>query len=133
MSGRGVWLGATLFLSGCAITDHARVYPMNDAAMRLGSPVMEFVRGQMHGPVTIAMPDGETLTGEFQVTDSTSLGVGFSGAHMATAIGMGVKSMVVTATGNRGTIINCQGAVDLTAHGTGTCDTNKGAQFRIMY
>jgi hypothetical protein len=65
-------------LSGCA--DSARIFPMDDAALALGTPTLDFVRqGIGRGPVTVTMPDGEMLTGEYQITENAAIGVGIAG------------------------------------------------------
>jgi hypothetical protein len=92
----------------CACTDQARVYPLDPAAMQAGVPKIEFVRrGLGHGPVTVTMPDGEILQGEYQVTENAAVGLGIAGAHTATAVAFGSgRPVVISATGNRGTIFS---------------------------
>jgi hypothetical protein len=117
---------------GCA--DQARVYPLDEAAMQAGVPKIEFVRsGLGSGPVTITMPDGEVLQGEYQVTENAAIGMGFSGGRSATAIGYGSgRPVVVNAVGNRGTIMNCEGALDIGGHGSLICQTGRGQRYRMM-
>jgi hypothetical protein len=124
---------AIVLLSGCA--DQARVYPMDDAAMRSGAPTFEFVRqGLGHGPVTVTMPDGEILHGEYQITENAAIGVGFSGGRTTTAIGYGGgRPVVISATGERGTILNCEGAASIGGHGSAVCKTNHDATYRVMF
>jgi hypothetical protein len=51
---------------------------MDDAALRDGTPKVEFTRyGLGHGPVTITMPDGEILHGEYQVSENAAVGLGW--------------------------------------------------------
>ncbi|MGA2841737.1 MAG: hypothetical protein ABSG18_16445 [Steroidobacteraceae bacterium] len=113
-------------LAGC--TDHARVYPLDEATVRMGTPTFEFVKqGLGHGLVTITMPDGEVLRGEYQITENAAVGVGLAGAHMATAVGLGSgRLVVVNAVGDRGTISSCEGTADLGGHGSGTCHDSRG-------
>jgi hypothetical protein len=120
-------------LSGCA--DTARVYAMDDAALRSGTPKIEFTRsGLGHGPVTVTMPNGEVLHGEYQVTENAAVGFGLAGAHIATAVSYGSgRPVVISATGERGTILNCEGAADIDGHGSGICETNKGHRYRVMF
>jgi len=59
---------------------------MDPAALHAGTPKIEFERrGLGRVPVTVTMLVGEILHGEFQVTETASVGVGFSGTHTATA------------------------------------------------
>jgi hypothetical protein len=99
------------------------------------TPKIEFVRqGIGRGPVTVTMPDGEILKGEYQITENAAIGVGLSGARTATAIGYGSgRPVVISATGERGTIMNCEGAADIGGHGSGVCETNKGGKYRVMF
>jgi hypothetical protein len=89
--------------------------------------------GTGHGPVTITMPDGEILRGEYQVTENATIGMGFSGIYSATAIGYGSNRRVaVNAVGARGTIMTCDGTLDISGHGTLVCKTNHGTRYRVM-
>jgi len=121
-------LAAALLLCGCA--DQARVYPLDDAALRAGTPKLEFVRwGLGRGPVTVTMPDGEVLRGEYQVTENATVGYGFAGAHPVggAAYGSG-RPVVISATGDRGTIINCEGSADISGHGLGNLSDQQRQQ-----
>jgi hypothetical protein len=122
-----------VILLGCA--DQVWVYPLDDAALKAGIPKLEFVRqGIGRGPVTVTMPDGEILHGEYQVTENAAIGMGVAGAHTATAIGFGSgRPVVISATGNAGTIINCEGSLDIAGHGSGICETNRGNKYRVMF
>jgi hypothetical protein len=108
---------------------------MDDAAARIGTPSMEFNWDfSTHGPASVIMPDGEVLRGEFQITNNHAIGVGFSGGRTATAVAAGSgRPVVVTATGERGTIMNCEGAADLEGHGSVICNSNKGGAYRVMF
>jgi hypothetical protein len=125
--------GIFLLLAGC--TDQARIYPMDDATLRAGIPKFEFVRqGMGRGPVTVTMPDGEILRGEYQIMENAAVGFAFSGTRAATAVSYGSgRPIVISATGDRGTIMNCDGAADIGGHGSGTCETNRGNKYRVMF
>ena len=120
-------------LSACA--DTARVYPLDPAAMQAGTPKIEFERrGMGSGPVTVTMPNGELLHGEYQVTENAAIGIGFAGTQTATAIGYGSnRHVVISATGDRGTIMNCDGTADIGGHGSGICQTSQGFKYRVMF
>lgn len=123
-----------LALAGCA--DHARIYPMDSMALRTGTPKFEFVRnGLDNGPVTITMPNGEVLRGEYQVTQNAAAALAITGRHLTTAVGVGGDSpVVINAVGNRGTIMNCEGTADLDGNGSAVCDGGpKVGKFRIMF
>jgi hypothetical protein len=117
-----------------ACADQGRVYPLDDASLRAGIPKVEFTRyGLGHGPITITMPDGEVLQGEYQVTENEAVAVGFAGGRMATALGTGGgRPVVANAIGNRGSIMNCEGVIDLGGHGSLICHSNRGLSYRLM-
>jgi hypothetical protein len=101
-------LSSVAAVSGC--TDTARVFPMDQAAAQAGVPKVEFVRqGIGRGPVTITMPDGEVLKGEYQVTENAAVGIGIAGTHVATGVAYGSGRHVVSATGEPGTGANSHG------------------------
>jgi hypothetical protein len=112
----------TLALAACS--DSARVYPVDPTAMQAGTPKIQFERyGMGRGPVTVTMPDGEILHGEYQVTENAAVGIGFAGTQTETAIGYGSnRHVVISATGDR-TIMNCDGTADIGGHGSGICQT----------
>jgi hypothetical protein len=124
---------AGCLLSNCA--DSARMYPMDPTAMQAGTPKFEFVRqGMGRGPVTVTMPDGEILRGEYQITENAAVGVGFAGARTATAVGYGSgRPVVISATRDRGTVMNCEGTADIGGHGSGICETSRGNKYRVMF
>jgi hypothetical protein len=128
-------LGATAGILLCGCADQARIYPLDTATLQNGTPTIEFVRQALgRGPVTVTMPDGEVLHGEYQVTENAAVGIGFSGAHTATAVGFGSgRPVVISATGDRGTIMNCEGSADIGGHGSGICETSRGGKYRVMF
>lgn len=129
-----IWLLIpTTMLGGC--TDQARVYPMDASAVAAGTPKFEFVRqGLGRGPVTVTMPDGEVLTGEYQITENAAVGFGISGGRTSTAVAYGSRrALVVSATGASGLVLNCEGSADIGGHGSGICQTSRGARYRVMF
>jgi hypothetical protein len=130
---RAFWAMALAGLCA-ACADTGRSYPMDDASLAAGTPKFDFVRqGIGRGPVTVTMPDGEVLQGDYQVTNNDSVGVAFAGGHMATGIASGSgRPVVVNAVGPRGTILNCEGAIDIGGHGSVICQTNHGTKYRVM-
>jgi hypothetical protein len=127
-------LALAIAFSVGACTDVARVYPIDAAAMAAGTPKIQFVRqGLGHGPVTVTMPDGEILKGEYQVTENAAVGVGFAGAQTFSAVSFGSgRGVVISATGEH-TILNCDGTADVGGHGSGICQTSQGNKYRVMF
>ena len=121
---RSIWLPTVLLCAAC--TDHARIYPMDDAASRAGIPKIEFVRlGKSKGPVTVTMPDGEVLYGEYQVTANAAKGLG-AATHTA------IRPIVISATGPH-TILNCEGTTDFVGNGSGVCTTSRGNRYGVIF
>jgi hypothetical protein len=131
---RKIMLAGTALALLSGYTDTAMLAPMNEAATQTGMPHFEFRRGLPHGPVTITMPNGEVLHGQFRVVDNTSIGIGFAGSTSFTAIGFGGggRPVLVQATGDQGTTIICRGTVDMGGHGGGVCETTRGARYQFM-
>jgi hypothetical protein len=138
------WLGGgvvlTLLLGAC--TDVAQMTPINDQAAKLGAPTVEFVRqGIGRGPVTVTMPDGEVLHGRYQVIQNGAIGFGSGfafgpgGSTYATGSTVtmgGGGAVMVSASGDRGTVMTCQGEASF-GHGGGVCRTLKGAEYQMMF
>jgi hypothetical protein len=126
-------IGTLVLLGAC--TDQARVYALDPASAQAGTPKIQFVRqGLGHGPVTVTMPDGEILRGEYQVAQNAAVGLGFMGTHTFTTVGVGGGSpVVISASDDQGTMINCDGTADIAGHGFGECQTGKGAKYRVMF
>jgi hypothetical protein len=116
-----------------ACTSAADVFPMNDAARKIGDPKIEFVReGRDTGPVTITMPTGEVLKGHYNVARDGGLAMAFSGGKTATAIGIGSGGVQFVARGPS-TEILCRGSVSIGGHGNGECQTVEGAVWAVSY
>jgi hypothetical protein len=127
------WLGFILmlfpFLSGCAGT--ADSFPLNKAAQQTGPLQISFIRtGIGRGPVTIVMPDGEILKGEWRVNSSISEGFAFSGGQTASSLVVGGGSIEFVTTGPK-TQILCRGDTGGAGHGNGECQTADGALWAI--
>jgi hypothetical protein len=136
-----------LLVAGCGpsilhpITDTADVFPLNDAARKIGIPQASFVRqGTGQGPVTITMPDGKILTGTYRVAfntaTSTDIGFGFAGhtavTSFATTQSVGSGIMQFVARGPQ-TALLCKGYSTPAGHGQGQCETEEGALWTISW
>jgi len=131
----GIATAVVVALALASCTQDARVYPLDPAAAQAGTPKIEFTRqGLGHGPVKVTMPDGEILTGEYQVEENAAIGIGFAGAQSFSTVGFGSgRPVVLSATGDRGTIMNCTGTADIGGHGFAECNTSPGNKYRIMF
>jgi hypothetical protein len=123
---------STIALCGC--TERGPLYPLDQTSAQAGSPVVEFTRrGMGSGPVTVTMPNGEILHGEYRVTENAAMVMGFSGSHVSTAVGYGSgRPVVVQATSDSGTVMTCEGSADIGGHGSGICEI-RGNHYRMMF
>ena len=118
---RFLLMACLIGLVGCAGT--ADTFPLNDAAKRLGPVRVSFTRtGIGSGPVTITMPNGEVLTGEYRVAFGSSEAFAFSGSHSASAIVISDGPVQFVATGPK-TQMLCRGTSTPMGHGSGECQT----------
>jgi len=147
---------AMLAASLIACTASVRLYPVNDLAAPTGVLVGEYVNyGIGSGRVTVRMPNGEVLQGEYTTVDTSTTGFGsiFSqvsgsaygtGGTVATsgtgtAFGSatyvkGASPGVVSLFGNRGTSMQCEYFVNnLSGSGSGACRSNSGALYRLHF
>jgi hypothetical protein len=119
--------GAAILLGGCAediASGYATVTPIDNVAVQSGSPTVAFLGpGIGNNEVKITMPDGEILRGEYRVTGADSASLVF-GRGLAT---------VIRATGDRGTVLNCEGKTEPAGHGSAVCDAGPWGKFRIRY
>jgi hypothetical protein len=121
-------------LAGC--TDYARLSPADPAATQAGTPKIEFEwHGLGRGPVTVTMPDGEILHGEYQITENAAGGgVSIPGMQIGGTVAYGSsRHVVISANSDGGTIINCDGATDTAGRGSGTCETSRGYKYRVTF
>lgn len=136
--GRGIvriMAAATLAmaLATGACTGYADVFPLNQSARQLGTPRISFVRqGTDSGPVTVTMPDGEILMGTYRVNRRGFVGMAFSGARSATAMGFAGGSVQFVANGPR-TQMLCRGDGGGFGHGNGECETTTGALWAVSW
>ena len=130
-----------LVLAGCA--RNADMVPLNDAANATGVPRIDIaLYGTGYGPATVTMPDGEVLNGHYHLAIGGAFATGFGTASgvRGAAVVSGSSSVIpmqnpfmLQATGNRGTTMTCQGSAGGMGHGEATCDTNRGAQYQMMF
>ncbi|MDE3080809.1 MAG: hypothetical protein KGI94_12330 [Paracoccaceae bacterium] len=121
----------SISLASCASTSD--IFPLNAAAKQIGEPKIKFVReGIGRGPVTATMPDGEKLTGHYIVGSNGFVGTSFSGAQVASAIGIGGGTVQFVLRGPK-TEMLCQGSINVAGHGNGQCRTTDDARWAIDY
>lgn len=92
-------------------------------------------RGTMNG----SLADGESFIGEYSLVTNAVVGwgsiYGAGGTASGTAIATGgTRYGAAVLTGSKQTVLECEFTVGgLSAHGTGTCKTNRGDTFRMMF
>jgi hypothetical protein len=92
--------------------------------------------GQLHGTITVTMPDGELLTGDYSIipTGGGSALVagpaGLVGGDAVSAGGNGEANM----RGPNGTAMTCTFQNNnMTGHGYRTCQSSPGGAYRLTY
>ena len=144
---QAVVIGAALLaLTGCVSS--ARLYPVNDEAKVTGVLIAKYKNyGTGSGEITVILPTGETLTGEYSTTDNSSYGFGniygsvygsggyATGSASATSVNVaGSSPGVATLYGDKGTSMTCEYFVNnLSGHGAGACKASNGAVYRIHF
>ena len=128
-------------LAACA--RNADMVPLNAAATAVGIPRLDLtLYGTGYGPAVMTMPDGEVLQGHYRL----AIGGAISSGYATAVVPRGVATISATstttpmqnpftlqATGNRGTIMTCQGSAGGLGHGDAVCSTNRGAQYQMMF
>jgi hypothetical protein len=72
----GIALAFVSALASCTIIRYARLYPTNDAARPGGVLTAKFeAHGTGHGAITLLMPDGEDLQGQFSIVRGSAGGL----------------------------------------------------------
>ena len=135
-----------LFLVAC--TKHARLYPVNDLAVTTGVLKAKYNdSGKGYGEITIVMPDGETLSGEYTTGRAINLNFGSLlsdvygteggafGTGTSTVLRLqGTNPGIATLYGDRGTLMQCEYFVgNLAGKGRGACKKNDGSLYRLEF
>lgn len=136
-----------MLLVGCARTAH--LYPIS--ADNTGTPhvlTATFISsGTGHGSITIPLPSGEILKGEFSVVRGGTIGFGSiianaygtggyaSGSALGTGYSMqGASHGMASAVGDKGTSMQCEFYNDnWSGHGYGACKASTGTLYRLQY
>ena len=135
-----------LFLVAC--TKYARLYPVNDLASKTGVLQAKYVdSGKGYGEITIVMPDGEILSGEYTTgrainlnfgnilsnvygTEGGAFGTGTSTAFRLSDTSPGIATLY----GDRGTMMQCEYFIGKRAgKGRGACKKNDGSLYRLQF
>ena len=137
---------AVIALGGCAQTGH--LYPANAEASATGVLEAHYkAYGTGHGELTIAMPDGEVLNGEYTIVRQGAIGFGSIIASVSgpggSAYGSGFASGyameggspgMASVYGTKGTSMQCEFYNDnWSGHGYGGCRSSTGALYRLQY
>jgi len=135
-----------LFLVAC--TKHARLYPVNDLASTTGVLKAKYSDyGTGYCEITIVMPDGETLSGEYTTGRSINLNFGnllsnvygteggAFGTGTSTALRLQDTSPgIATLYGDRGNKMQCEYFIGKRAgKGRGACKKNDGSLYRLQF
>ena len=139
---------ACLALASASCAKTAHFYPANQEASTTGVLNAEYMSyGTGNGAMTIKMPDGETLKGEYSIVRGGTVGFGniyasvygTAGAATGMASSMsyampGGSPAVASLFGDRGTSMQCEFYNDnVSGHGYGGCQSSKGGLYRLQY
>ncbi|MEN8233178.1 MAG: hypothetical protein ABFR35_10955 [Thermodesulfobacteriota bacterium] len=135
-----------LFLMAC--TKYARLYPVNDLASTTGVLKAKYSDyGTGYGEITIVMPDGETLSGEYTTgrainlnfgnilsnvygTEGGAFGTGTSTSFRLSDTSPGIANLY----SDRGTMMQCEYFIGKRAgKGRGACKKNDGSLYRLEF
>jgi hypothetical protein len=89
--------------------------------------------------VTITLPSGEVLKGEYVALTNATIGYGslFYGANVGSMLSVGTggsSNGYALLTGDKGTVMEIIFSYsEWTGHGFGTARTNKGTEYRVMF
>ncbi len=137
-------ISSLIFLS---CSKQARMYPVNDIASQTGVLKAKYIdSGSGGGKISLTMPDGEILKGEYTTVDQSVVGFGSiyksvyvsgdalgTGSTPAVSIS-GSHSGMVAMFGNRGTMMQCEYYVGGWAgNGKGACKSSSGAIYRLHF
>jgi hypothetical protein len=128
-----------LISSGCSM--NAKLYPVNDIAQPTGLlEAKYFPVSAGSANVTIEMPDGEILEGQFTLIEGPTANFGSILAAEGNASAVGVSGGttsggkfpgVGTLIGDRGTRMDCEFNRSSFGGGVGACLTTTGALYRL--
>lgn len=123
---------AAFFLAACA--EPNCFYPPPPGLLETDTPRVEFSRGPGYGPVTITMPNGETLYGGYQIAPDASYPIGSAQAQSFSPVELPrVRQIVMSVRSRRGTILDCKGAIGVCGNGSAVCRTPRGEEYRVAF
>jgi hypothetical protein len=146
MKKRALLMFVPLFLVAC--TKYARLYPVNDLALATGELKAKYIEsGTGYGEITIVMPDGETLSGEYTTARDINLNFGNILSNVygteGGAFGTGTSTFfrlsdtspgIANLYGDRGTMMQCEYFIGKRAgKGRGACKKNDGSLYRLQF
>jgi hypothetical protein len=122
-----------LVLSGC--TEHGRLYNLDTGA----TTVISFsYSGSGHGKLSGTLPSGELMKGEYTTVANAAYGWGsiYSSTGSASASAVTVSGRQygsAIATGDKGTVVECEYVTGMSVHGSGACKDNHGGKYKLMF
>jgi len=115
---------------------HVRLYPMNDAAAKLG-PLQGIVTDNLSGRGTFSLhAQGEQMQGEASRVPEHFPGFGRLIADTlgdAPTNASGAQRGIANAYGTRGSYANCEYVLSSASAGTGACLFSNGARFQLHF
>src|SRR5689334_7558116 len=116
-------IAAVIAASLCGCVSSARLYPANDSAIAVGALVASYENyGTGRGSITIKMPDGEVLSGEYSTVDTTAYQFGTiysaTSSAMSSSVGSsGASPGTAFLIGTGGTHMDCEYVTSVSGNG----------------
>lgn len=140
---------SALALTACSLTRAGDLMPANEVAARIGYVQAHFIaHGTGHGEAWVALPDGETLTGGYQLDRDQTIYSNTAAEAMAlfgkgAVREAGVEELEDTPTWSPG-VVDVSSPSGLSAHctvvnnnytpqGSGVCTFSNGALFNLRF
>jgi hypothetical protein len=122
------------FLFGC--TKHGHIYNL---ATGETTEVDFSYSGSGHGHLSATLASsGEVFKGEYTTTADATYGWGSiysasGSASASTSTVSGKQYGTAVATGDKGTVIDCEYVTSMSLHGSGACKDNHGGKYKLMF
>jgi hypothetical protein len=122
-----------IFLSSCSL--HGRLYNLETGAETI---VTFSYSGSGHGRLTGTLPSGEVMKGEYTTVADAAYSWGSiygsgGSATASTSTVSGKQYGTAIATGDKGTLIECEYVTGMSVHGSGFCKDNHGGKYKLMF
>jgi hypothetical protein len=114
---------------------HGRLYNLETGAQ---TALSYSYNGSGHGRLSGTPPSGEAMKGEYTTVADAAVGWGSiyssTGSASASTVSTSNKQYgTAVATGDKGTVIQCEYVTGMSGHGSGACKDNHGGKYKLMF